>query len=270
MDKAASLSPFFHGFFAGSFGSFISHPFDTLRVRIQGQMKVNATSNTAQFSLFQCCKEEVGKMKLPKDLYKGLTPALMGIAAEKALVFGTYQNCSKVLEPFISNKRAKDFVSGAAAGLVCSSVVAPVERIKIPLQTQSNVSLWTIIKENPFRGWTATLSRETPGFAIYFTTYNTLRDKWMSKDGLQPWKAFLMGGIAGTVTWGFIYPQDLIKTNIQKGEFSSMRECISFVTRNYGLKGFYRGFSLALMRAVPLHAGTFFSYEMINAKILKK
>jgi ornithine carrier protein len=268
MDKAASFAPFFHGFFAGSFGSFISHPFDTVRVRIQGQIKANA-SNNANFSLLKSCTNEVSKMSLPKDLYRGLTPALMGIAAEKALVFGTYQNCYKILNPHINNKRVKDLMSGATAGLVCSSVVAPVERIKIPLQTQSNVSLWTLLKENPFRGWTATLSRETPGFAIYFATYNAMRDRWMSSEGVQPWKAFLMGGLAGTITWAFIYPQDLIKTNIQKGEFNSMRSCISFVMKNYGLRGFYRGFGLALMRAVPLHAGTFFTYEMINSKVLK-
>ena len=32
----------------------------------------------------------------------------------------------------------------------------------------------------------------------------------------------------------------------------------------YGIRGFYHGIELALMRCIPLHGGVFIGYEMIN------
>ena len=70
-----------------------------------------------------------------------------------------------------------------------------------------------------------------------------------------------MGGISGAVSWTFIYPADIIKTHKQKNSEYTYSQIIKNINNQYGMRGFYRGFSFSLMRAVPLHAGVFLGYE---------
>lgn len=61
-----------------------------------------------------------------------------------------------------------------------------------------------------FQGWSATLYREMPGFAIYFSTYNALK-KAKGGSEISLIYSFTYGAIAGSTSWLFIYPQDRIK-----------------------------------------------------------
>ena len=68
---------------------------------------------------------------------------------------------------------------GALSGLTASFIVTPFERIKILFQT--NQGNYQFIRQNlnskfMFQGLSATFYRETPGFAIYFSTYNFLKN----------------------------------------------------------------------------------------------
>ena len=62
-----------------------------------------------------------------------------------------------------------------------------------------------------FQGWSATLYRESLGFAIYFSTYNALKN---AKGGseISMIDSFTYGAITGSTSWLFIYPQDRFKT----------------------------------------------------------
>ena len=126
-----------------------------------------------------------------------------------------------------------------------------------------------------FQGWSATLYREMPGFAIYFSTYNKLksiRDEWLllqylnkkNIPNISMIESFTFGAIAGSISWLFIYPQDRIKTHIQALKERNLGFIGGFqeILKEGGYKGFYRGFHFALMRAIPLHATAFMTYEL--------
>lgn len=82
--------------------------------------------------------------------------------------------------------------------------------------------------------------------------------------------SFIFGGTAGLSAWLFIYPADLIKTNVQdKYNTKSIRTIIVDIYRADGLKGFYKGFKYAAMRAVPLHAGVFVGFEVSKKYFIK-
>ena len=164
-----------------------------------------------------------------------------------------------------------ELVAGAAAGLAASLVVTPVERIKILLQTDSKVNYRSLSPNYLFRGLSATFTRETPGFAIYFSFFELVKYRYYTSNDLQITKtaSFVFGGLSGAIAWVFIFPQDCIKTRMQAQ--ASATDTKSFMTvvkeiyQSGGLCGFYRGFHYALMRAVPLHAGTFMTYEFLNS-----
>ncbi len=106
-----------------------------------------------------------------------------------------------------------------------------------------------------------------PGFAIYFTTYENLKEVIGSRKELNTLDHFYMGGVSGLVAWSFIYPQDLVKTKIQASLGNhNTKDIIKNIYIENGLRGFFKGFHLALLRSVPLHAGTFAMYEYLPNK----
>jgi solute carrier family 25 carnitine/acylcarnitine transporter 20/29 len=238
MEISYALSYFIQGGLSGMVGLTLSHPFDTIKTHCQDGLKPPRSF---------------------RALYRGLIPPLLGVGLEKSLVFGTYNS---IKEPLINRGYGTNtscLIAGAIAGFNASFIVTPAERLKILLQTNQPIPKITTL----YKGFSATLTRETPGFAIYFTVYENLYNSNMNL-----FSSFLCGGISGACSWVFIYPQDIIKTRIQSeqsnGSKNSYFKHISNIYKERGVFGFYRGFHYALMRAVPLHGGTFCTFELLK------
>lgn len=240
---------FGYGYVAGMAGIVASHPFDTIKTNIQKKQ-------TIQYNI--------------RNLYKGVAAPLFGVGLEKAIVFGTYETSKKYTN--------SDFISGGLAGLTASFVVTPFERIKILLQTNQTLNKQMLNQKFLFQGLSATFYRETPGFAIYFSTYNYLKNNKLKQEIKQNQEnqsiekreeihyldSFLIGAFSGCASWLFIYPQDRIKTHLQacKERKISFNEGFKEILNDGGYRGFYRGFHYALMRAIPLHATAFMTFEL--------
>jgi solute carrier family 25 carnitine/acylcarnitine transporter 20/29 len=232
------------GCISGMFGIILSHPIDSIKTHYQTTKGTKFTYSIA-------------------NLYRGITSPLLGVGVEKAIVFGTYNYCR--------NKGLNTPLSGAMSGLAASLIVSPYERIKIMKQTGQSVSFKNIITPSfLFKGLSATFTREVPGFAIYFSTYEWLKYRFYTDKGCEitiP-SSFLFGGISGTMAWIFIYPQDRIKTVLQSSTTtsttSSIRDIIYKTYSNGGVRQFYSGFSFAVGRAILLHSGTFCMMEILN------
>ena len=143
MDKYKN---FINGWISGLSAIIVSHPIDTIKTNIQEKKPI----------IFNI-----------KNLYKGLSAPLIGVGLEKAIVFGTYETSIKYTN--------SNVISGALSGLTASFIVTPFERIKILLQTNQEIKREMLNRKFLFQGLSATLYRETPGFAIYFSTYNYLK-----------------------------------------------------------------------------------------------
>ena len=215
------MENFAYGYISGMAGIIVSHPFDTLKTSIQENKPITKNLRT---------------------LYRGLIPPLIGVGFEKAVVFGVYHNTIKE-----TNSPA---ISGALAGFAASVVVTPFERIKILIQTGQKIRFNGLMN-----GLSATWTREIPGFAIYFSVYEWLKQK---NTNFTPFHGFLYGMVSGTAAWALIYPQDRIKTHIQANDNLSMKSSIKYLINNGNI---YKGFHYALMRAVPLHATAFATME---------
>ncbi len=237
------------GCISGMTGIILSHPVDSIKTHYQTQK-----NNNIKF------KYSVS------NLYKGITSPLFGVGLEKALVFGTYN--------YVKNISNNIPLSGAISGLVASIIVSPYERIKIMKQTNQKIILSNCLKPNfIFKGLSATFTREIPGFAIYFSTYEGLKNHFYnnsnsnSNTSISIPASFIFGGISGITAWIFIYPQDRIKTIIQsQTNKTNIRDIIKNIYNTGGLKQFYKGFSFAALRAILLHSGTFCTMELLSNK----
>ena len=246
-----NYNDFLYGMCGGFVGTIISHPFDTVKTRIQSKSAPDIKSAI-----------------MMRNLYAGITPPLIGIMLEKSIVFGFY---NKSKEYGLNN-----FWSGIVGGFMCTLIVTPVDRVKIIFQNKESIAGFSI--KSLYRGFIPTICRETPGFGIYFTTYNYLSEKY-NKDSSNPMKTFTFGALSGLSAWTFIYPSDLVKTRMQSENNIKSQNIIlqnyirdiflennsgknNFQKSFIGLKNFYKGFSLAIMRAMPLHGGVFLGYEL--------
>ncbi len=230
---------FYKGAVSGATGLLCSHPIDTIKSNVQEGKNV-------RWNL--------------RSLYRGMLPPLFGMGLEKAIVFGTYQNVSiYIRQDFNCSDITKRGIAGASAGFAASFVVTPVERLKILYQTRKSIDRYGI--GSLYRGFGNTLTREMPGFAIYFNVYEILKSMTVNP-GIYHY--FIYGGLSGLVAWSFIYPQDLIKTQIQSSNSRRGMDIVRSIYRTQGIRGFFRGFHLALLRAVPLHAGTFAMFEYLD------
>lgn len=233
-----NMRHYLEGGLAGMVGLILSHPFDTIKTYIQ------KGSRPPNYSM--------------KTLYRGVGAPLVGVSLEKAVVFGTYHNTQNYIQSIA--------ISGALAGLTASLIVTPVDRIKILLQINQNRLEHIPNIRYIYQGLTVTFTREMPGFAIYFTVYDFLKRTFYTNKKITTPSAFIFGALSGLTAWCFIYPQDCIKTRIQAMEHHNKTylTLIKDIYKIGGLGYFYKGFSLALLRALPLHAGTFATMEYLQ------
>ncbi len=247
INNSTYIIKYINGGVSGMCGILLSHPIDTIKTYIQTGNKLN--SFKPSFTNF----------------YKGITAPLLGVGIEKAIVFGTYN--------YMYSKTDNIPLSGAISGLMASLVVTPYERIKILKQSSEVINFKDVNAKFLFRGLSATFTREMPGFAIYFTTYEYLKKKTFTEYNkkIDYTSSFIYGGISGITAWIFIYPQDRIKTILQSYSGTdknnkSIKHIINSIYANGGLKHFYSGFSWAIARASLLHSGTFCMMEYLNNK----
>lgn len=259
MDNTLKLYNYYvNGAISGMFGILLSHPLDTMKTHIQ-------TGNNFK--------------SLPinlRGLYKGMSAPLLGVGFEKGIVFTTYNYCLKQLHPtgIIDVGISAIPISGAMAGLTASIVVTPYERFKILKQNSQKIWIKDLSIGFLFKGLSATFTREVPGFAIYFSVYESLKYNTFTKHGNQIGylHSFAYGGLSGISAWIFIYPQDRIKTilqsSVQSSTNNSKQNGFTSVMREIyakgGIKHFYSGFSWAVGRAMLLHSGTFCMMEILS------
>ena len=224
------------GFGGGLTGIICSYPLDSMKTRLQSKIPI--------------------KFSIPA-LYRGVSYPLWGIAIEKVFVFGMYDTIKN--KKYFENKNMNILVSGLSTGLLSTTIVTPIERVKILKQNNRNVSeLMNKGMKNLYHGWSATLLREFPGYGVYFYTYDTLRPKLKE----SYFNSYLCGSLSGISAWICIYPPDSIKTVMQDRGLS-MKESTKHIYNMGGIKGFYRGYTFGLLRAAVLHGGVFAGNDFI-------
>jgi solute carrier family 25 carnitine/acylcarnitine transporter 20/29 len=216
-----------------------------------------------------------------------------------AIVFGAYSQGKDLLMKLQSTPRPLNNLeiglAGAYAGALSCFVACPVELIKTRLQIQYGAHdreafrgpLDATIRianrrgiKGLFRGMSATLYREIPGYGGQFFLYEWLK-RLMTKTGestsdLGPGPLILAGGSAGIFGWALSYPQDFIKSQIQAEPYQTKTpwrkhpflldggfwDCFKYTVKTKGPKALWRGFGTCVARAFPANAAGFLAYEM--------
>ncbi|ELK03070.1 Putative mitochondrial carrier protein FLJ44862 like protein [Pteropus alecto] len=228
------------------------------------------------------CIRTVYRKESVFGFFKGMSFPLASIAVYNSVVFGVFSNTQRFLSRHQCREPETDpphtlpdlLLASMVAGVVSVGLGAPVDLVKIRLQMQTqpfreaNLGLKpratlgerpayqgpvhciaTIVRTEGlaglYRGASAMLLRDVPGYCLYFIPYVLLR----------------------AISWGTATPMDVVKSRLQAdgvylNKYKGVLDCISKSYQNDGLKVFFRGITVNTVRGFPMSAAMFLGYEL--------
>lgn len=193
----------------------------------------------------------------------------------------------------------RDLMAGAMMGGMVHTVVAPIERTKLLLQTQeSNFAILagkhkrfngmvdcilTTVKEEGllslWRGNGSSVLRYYPSVALNFSLKDLYRSILRSQQSAflsGPSANFIAGAAAGCTTLVIIYPLDIAHTRLaadlgrnESRQFKGIRHFLATVWAKDGFRGVYKGLPASLQGMV-VHRGLYFGgFDTIKEKMSK-
>ncbi|KAI4337330.1 hypothetical protein L6164_015761 [Bauhinia variegata] len=179
----------------------------------------------------------------------------------------------------IKNPSFRRLVSGAIAGAVSRTAVAPLETIRTHLMVGSSGHSTTevfhdIMKTDGwkglFRGNLVNVIRVAPSKAIELFAYDTVNKNLSPKPGEQPKlpipASLIAGACAGVSSTICTYPLELVKTRltIQRGVYKGLLDAFIKIVREEGPAELYRGLAPSLIGVIPYAATNYFAYDTLR------
>jgi len=287
--EASPLQDLIAGTAAGVALTLVGHPFDTVKVRMQTTRRFNSAGEVVRKTILR---------EGPLALFKGMGSPMLTVPAINAIVFASYAQG----RDFFARRHPENpelslleiTAAGAYSGLLNSIIVCPVELVKTRLQIQYGEGtkvfagpvdcIRHILKASGikglFRGMSATIYREVPGYAGQFFFYETFKRQLMrignrAEAELTSFDLLFAGGMAGMGSWLCSYPMDYVKSQIQSEPYNQKTKwrkhpylfdggfisCWKQTVREKGFRELWKGFGVCLMRAWPANAAGFLAYE---------
>ncbi|KAK9052816.1 hypothetical protein SSX86_029446 [Deinandra increscens subsp. villosa] len=197
----------------------------------------------------------------------------------------------------------RDLMAGALMGGMVHTIVAPIERTKLLLQTQeSNIAIvggkhrrfngmidcivHTVKEEGVlslWRGNGSSVLRYYPSVALNFSLKDLYKSILRSGNGSQqstfisgPSANFIAGAAAGCTTLVLIYPLDIAHTRLaadlgktDSRQFQGIRHFLTTIWAKNGIRGVYKGLPASLQGMV-VHRGLYFGgFDTIKEKMSK-
>ncbi|KAI5078348.1 hypothetical protein GOP47_0006019 [Adiantum capillus-veneris] len=182
----------------------------------------------------------------------------------------------------------KYFIAGGFAGALSRTATAPLDRLKVLLQVQTDstrgkarlvLCIKQIYKEGGilgfFRGNGLNVLKVAPESAIKFYAYEMIKDFMVEADGLRSKEEIgtmgrlLAGGTAGAIAQTAIYPMDLVKTRLQTyacidGKAPPLMKLSKDIWQQEGPRAFYRGLLPSLLGMIPYAGIDLAAYETLK------
>ncbi|KAI0396215.1 amino acid transporter arg-13 [Xylariaceae sp. FL0594] len=286
---------------AGVVGKYIEYPFDTVKVRLQSQPDHLPLRYTGPLDCFRQSIRADGFLGLYRGISAPLFGAacetsslfLFERIGREAVYASGYCSRERVLPlPAL-------WFTGAFAGAFTSFVLTPIELVKCKVQVPASVdgvapkvpSVMSVIRDvykhegirGFWHGQMGTFLREAGGCAAWFGSKETTTKMFhllnersattqMEKDvlateALPLWQQAIAGAFAG-MSYNFLFfPADTIKSRMQTSPVGGNRQNRTFMEegralwKQSGLRGFYRGCGITVLRSAPSSAFIFIVFD---------
>lgn len=188
----------------------------------------------------------------------------------------------------VGNPSLRRLISGAIAGAVSRTAVAPLETIRTHLMVgscgHSTTEVFQDIMKHEgwqglFRGNLVNVLRVAPSKSIELFAYDTVKKQLTPKPGEQPKICIpaspIAGAVAGISSTLVTYPLELLKTRltVQRGVYNNLMDAFLKIVREEGPAELYRGLTPSLIGVIPYAATNYFAYDSLGKaykKVFKK
>jgi len=119
-----------------------------------------------------------------------------------------------------------------------------------------------------FDGLGSSLVGQVPYGVLTFGSYEIYKQKISERfPNLPVLPATCISAVLGDLTGSFwLCPSEVIKQNLQGGNFKSTADAVGSILKNQGPFGFYRGYLGGVVRDVPFRVLSLGSYEVVKEK----
>jgi len=188
-----------------------------------------------------------------------------------------------------------NFLAGGTSGAVAKTCTAPIERVKLLIQTQdanpkiisgevkrytgivdcfSRVSSEQGIKAF-WRGNFTNILRYFPTQAFNFAFKDGIKAMFPKADKNSEFVKFFMinvasGGLAGAGSLMIVYPLDYARTRLAsdvgggKQQFNGLLDCLKKTVANGGVKSVYNGIGVSIMGIIPYRGAYFGLFDTLT------
>jgi solute carrier family 25 (mitochondrial carnitine/acylcarnitine transporter), member 20/29 len=187
-------------------------------------------------------------------------------------------------------------LAGVASGLAQAPITSVTELLKIRLQVERTVGgpakfsgpiglgrhlLGAFGARGLTRGMLMTAVRDAPGVSTYFVAYHegkhflgrhapslNVRESADPAQRVGALGHMLAGGVAGSASWLFWHPLDVLKTLVQSSDPGvSLRHLVRAAYADSGPAFLWRGLGASVVRAFPVSAVLFPIHEFLRPRI---
>ncbi|KIM41005.1 hypothetical protein M413DRAFT_445768, partial [Hebeloma cylindrosporum] len=177
----------------------------------------------------------------------------------------------------MSSERRPTFVQSLLAGGVAGTSVDllffPIDTIKTRLQSSQgfrNAGGFSGV----YKGVGSVVIGSAPGAAAFFSTYETMKKVLPMPENLAPVKHMIAASVAEVAACLIRVPTEVIKTRMQTSTYGALGQSSFAAARlvlvNNGLRGFYRGFGITVMREIPFTSLQFPLYELLKLQLSRR
>ncbi|KHJ30541.1 putative amino-acid transporter arg-13 [Erysiphe necator] len=287
-----ALEDIVFGSVAGAVSKYFEYPFDTIKVRLQSQPDRLPPLYSGPLDCLRKSIKSTSGSTITKllSLYRGVsTPVVSAVFENSSLFFweriaqqgfrntGLFNHDEKLPLPAL-------WLTGATAGAATSFILTPFElvkcRIQAPICRRTDYSPFAIIGDiwshggimGFWRGQASTLIRESLGSAAWFgskesvsTLFRIINSNHNELIPLPLYQQVIAGASAGMSYNLISFPADTIKSRMQTSGLGVDKKSIwsetKAVWRHHGLKGYYRGCGITVMRSAPSSALIFCIFD---------
>ncbi|KAM7259647.1 hypothetical protein ACFE04_015388 [Oxalis oulophora] len=184
----------------------------------------------------------------------------------------------------VANPSLRRLISGAIAGAVSRTAVAPLETIRTHLMVGSSGNSTGEVFDNImktdgwpglFRGNLVNVIRVAPSKAIELFAYDTVNKALSPKLGEEPKipvpASLIAGACAGVSSTLVTYPLELVKTRltIQRDVYNGIYDAFVKILREEGPGELYRGLAPSLIGVIPYAATNYCAYDTLRKSYRK-
>ncbi|KAL7301816.1 hypothetical protein TKK_0005424 [Trichogramma kaykai] len=231
--KHVFLTSLVSGAAAGVFCDVVFFPLDTLKTRLQSQHGFEKSGGFRQ-------------------IYKGITPVIIGSAPSAALFFVTYDGIKHLVQPNLPSQYHSVMHMAAAS---CAEMVACLIRVPVEVVKQRKQALLADSERLKlrvlFRGYGSTVLRDLPFGLLQMPLWEYFKLSWTDrvKRECTPVESAACGALSVAISAAVTTPLDVAKTRIMLSSTSADKKEVRISTmlievyKLHGVRGLFKGIS---------------------------